>query len=100
MNTFVSAGALSNYIRRNKHKILDEHAKLQDMVAQIGSAMEYLESMSFIHRDLAARNCLVGESNVVKVADFGLARLDVHPKSEFKCLPPGLLLQPFQTTGG
>jgi hypothetical protein len=26
-------------------------------------------------RDLAARNCLVGENNVVKVADFGLARL-------------------------
>ena len=30
---------------------------------------------SNIRRDLAARNCLVGENNVVKVADFGLARL-------------------------
>jgi serine/threonine protein kinase len=28
-----------------------------------------------IYRDLAARNCLVGENNLVKVADFGLARL-------------------------
>lgn len=26
-------------------------------------------------RDLAARNCLVGESHLVKVADFGLSRL-------------------------
>lgn len=26
-------------------------------------------------RDLAARNCLVGENNLVKVADFGLSRL-------------------------
>lgn len=28
----------------------------------------------FIFSDLAARNCLVGESNLIKVADFGLAR--------------------------
>ena len=27
-----------------------------------------------IHRDLAARNILVGESQVCKISDFGLAR--------------------------
>lgn len=36
--------------------------------------MEYLESKHIIHRDLATRNCLVGEGEVIKVADFGLAR--------------------------
>lgn len=49
--------------------------QLIDMAAQIASGMAYLESQNYIHRDLAARNVLVGENNIVKIADFGLARI-------------------------
>lgn len=34
-----------------------------------------LSHIVYPYRDLAARNCLVGESYLVKVADFGLSRL-------------------------
>lgn len=40
-------------------------------------------SLQCIHRDLAARNVLVTEDNVMKIADFGLAR-DVHNIDYYK----------------
>uniref|UniRef100_A0A3Q2FJZ6 non-specific protein-tyrosine kinase n=1 Tax=Cyprinodon variegatus TaxID=28743 RepID=A0A3Q2FJZ6_CYPVA len=46
-----------------------------EMAAQVAAGMAYLEQHNYIHRDLAARNVLVGENNVCKVANFGLARV-------------------------
>ena len=37
--------------------------------------MSYLEEHSYVHCNLDARNILVGEGDLCKVADFGLARV-------------------------
>lgn len=37
--------------------------------------MAYLELKQLIHRDLAARNVLIGDNNIAKICDFGLARV-------------------------
>jgi len=70
---YMCNGSLLEYLRNNR-MLLSQTNMLLSMVFQVICAMQYLENISFIHRDLAARNCLVGERNLVKVADFGLAR--------------------------
>lgn len=66
-------GCLLEYLQ-NKGRALKLH-QLIEVSAQVATGMAYLESQNYIHRDLAARNILVGENNIVKIADFGLARL-------------------------
>lgn len=67
-------GSLLSFLKRHKARLLNKVDTLVDISLQACNGMEYLESRSFIHRDLAARNCLVGNDQVIKVADFGLAR--------------------------
>lgn len=48
---------------------------------QITRGMQYLVSRNVIHGDLATRNILLSDDNVVKICDFGLARLMCKSKS-------------------
>lgn len=71
---YMKYGSLLNHLRRHEQSLCSNQGLLLDMCIQVCKGMAYLERHNYIHRDLAARNCLVGTENVVKVADFGLAR--------------------------
>ncbi|KAI4789794.1 hypothetical protein KUCAC02_035024 [Chaenocephalus aceratus] len=67
-----------------------EVRELVSAAYQVSRGMDYLASRKCIHRDLAARNVLVTEDNVMKIADFGLAR-DVHHIDYYKKTTNGRL---------
>ncbi|XP_042199148.1 fibroblast growth factor receptor 3 isoform X5 [Callorhinchus milii] len=100
---YASKGNLREYLKARRPpgmdysfhtcKIPDEQLTFKDLVScayQVSRGMEYLASQKCIHRDLAARNVLVTDDNVMKIADFGLAR-DVHNIDYYKKTTNGRL---------
>uniref|UniRef100_A0A803V211 Fibroblast growth factor receptor n=2 Tax=Ficedula albicollis TaxID=59894 RepID=A0A803V211_FICAL len=100
---YASKGNLREYLQArrppgmeycyNPARAPEEQLSFKDLVScayQVARGMEYLASKKCIHRDLAARNVLVTEDNVMKIADFGLAR-DVHHIDYYKKTTNGRL---------
>ncbi|KAE8614914.1 hypothetical protein XENTR_v10008347 [Xenopus tropicalis] len=100
---YASKGNLREFLRARRPptpedafditKVPEELLSFKDLVScayQVARGMEYLESKRCIHRDLAARNVLVAEDNVMKIADFGLAR-GVHDIDYYKKTSNGRL---------
>ncbi|XP_038614324.1 fibroblast growth factor receptor 2 isoform X6 [Tachyglossus aculeatus] len=101
---YASKGNLREFLRARRppgmeysfdiNRVPEEQMTFKDLVSctyQLARGMEYLASQKCIHRDLAARNVLVTENNVMKIADFGLARdinnIDYYKKTTNGRLP-------------
>ncbi|XP_074360328.1 serine/threonine-protein kinase STY46-like isoform X2 [Apium graveolens] len=69
---FMPGGSLFDYLHRNDTKM--ELSQLVKFAIDVCSGMEYLHQNNIIHRDLKTANLLMDAENVVKVADFGIAR--------------------------
>uniref|UniRef100_A0A7N6AKU2 Fibroblast growth factor receptor n=1 Tax=Anabas testudineus TaxID=64144 RepID=A0A7N6AKU2_ANATE len=100
---YASQGNLREYLRTHRPVGLEywsgsrqsllgslEIRELVSAAYQVARGMAYLASKKCIHRDLAARNVLVTEDNVMKIADFGLAR-DIHHIDYYKKTTNGRL---------
>ncbi|KAF5181116.1 Serine/threonine-protein kinase STY46 [Thalictrum thalictroides] len=69
---YMPGGSLYDYLHR-LHNVL-ELPLLLKFAIDVCNGMEYLHQNDIIHRDLKTANLLMDTENVVKVADFGVAR--------------------------
>ncbi|XVE55171.1 hypothetical protein DITRI_Ditri03aG0138400 [Diplodiscus trichospermus] len=69
---YMPRGSLYDYLHKN-HNVL-KLSQLLKFAIDVCKGMEYLHQNDIIHRDLKTANLLMDTDNVVKVADFGVAR--------------------------
>lgn len=70
---FMPGGSVYDYL--HKQKGVFKLPALFRVAIDICKGMSYLHQNNIIHRDLKAANLLMDENEVVKVADFGVARV-------------------------
>ncbi|KAI5077479.1 hypothetical protein GOP47_0007303 [Adiantum capillus-veneris] len=73
---FMSGGSV--YDQLHKHKSMFKLPTLLRVAIDVSRGMDYLHQCNIIHRDLKAANLLMDEHEVIKVADFGVARVQAQ----------------------
>ncbi|KAE9596556.1 putative dual-specificity kinase TKL-Pl-4 family [Lupinus albus] len=73
---FMSRGSLYDYL--HKQKGVFKLPLLLKVANDVSKGMNYLHQNNIIHRDLKTANLLMDENELVKVADFGVARVQTQ----------------------
>ncbi|XP_015060680.1 serine/threonine-protein kinase STY46-like isoform X1 [Solanum pennellii] len=73
---FMSGGSLYDFLHKTKGFF--RLPVLLKVAIDVSKGMSYLHQNNIIHRDLKTANLLMNENHVVKVADFGVARVQVQ----------------------
>ncbi|XP_019243225.1 PREDICTED: serine/threonine-protein kinase STY46-like isoform X2 [Nicotiana attenuata] len=76
MTEFMSGGSLYDFLHKTKGFF--KLPSVLKVAIDVSKGMSYLHQNNIIHRDLKTANLLMDENQLVKVADFGVARVQVQ----------------------
>eukprot|EP00940_MAST-03C_sp_MAST-3C-sp2_P000787 g787.t1 len=71
---YCQGGDLAQLIKSRKDKPFSE-CQILDWFVQLCMAVDYIHSRHILHRDLKSNNIFLTENNIVKLGDFGIARV-------------------------
>ena len=71
---YCESGDLAGIIKRRTSKPFSEK-QILDWFVQLSMAVDYIHSRHILHRDLKSNNVFVTANNIIKLGDFGIARV-------------------------
>ncbi|KAG8638009.1 hypothetical protein MANES_15G183000v8 [Manihot esculenta] len=72
---YCPGGALKSYLIKNRRRKLAFKVVVQ-LALDLARGLSYLHSQKIVHRDVKTENMLLDKTRTVKIADFGVARLE------------------------
>lgn len=77
---YLAGGTLKDYLIRNRRRKLS-YKTVVELALDVSRGLAYLHSQKIAHRDVKTENMLLDTSRHVKIADFGVARVEAsNPK--------------------
>ncbi|CAI0559418.1 unnamed protein product [Linum tenue] len=78
---YLSGGTLKQYLIRNRRKKLAYKVVIQ-LALDLSRGLSYLHSKKIVHRDVKSENMLLDAQRNLKIADFGVARVEAQNPSD------------------
>ncbi|KAF2290144.1 hypothetical protein GH714_003707 [Hevea brasiliensis] len=75
---YLPGGTLKNYLIRNRRKKLAFKIVVQLALDLSRGELSYLHSKKIVHRDVKTENMLLDSHRTLKIADFGVARVEAQ----------------------
>ncbi|XP_027115330.1 serine/threonine-protein kinase 52 [Coffea arabica] len=74
---YLPGGTLKRFLIRNYRKKLAFKVVIQ-LALDLSRGLSYLHSKKFVHRDVKSENMLLNANRTLKIADFGVARVEAQ----------------------
>ncbi|XP_062195396.1 serine/threonine-protein kinase STY13-like isoform X2 [Phragmites australis] len=73
---YAKGGSLKNFLSRRQNRSVPLKLAVKQAL-DVAHGMAYVHGLGFIHRDLKSDNLLISGDKSIKIADFGVARIEV-----------------------